>query len=137
MSMSGVGRVSKDTGELLKGRIQREAQQRAAARLDLEHLRHYTLGDRALQAEVLELFRVQARVQLDLISIASLPGDFNLAVHTLKGAALVIGAKAIVATTKELETLRFSNDAAKRRQLIYRLAEEIALVEAEIAEIVA
>jgi HPt (histidine-containing phosphotransfer) domain-containing protein len=136
--MSGVGPLNKKTSELSQGRISyREARSRGASRLDLEHLWRYTLEDKALQAEVLELFRVQARVQLDLISIATLPGDFNLAVHTLKGAALVIGAKAIVAATKELETLPFSTDAARRRRLIQRLAEEIALVEAEIAEIVA
>lgn len=136
--MSGVRSLNKKTSELSQGRItHREARSGGASRLDLEHLWRYTLEDKALQTEVLELFRVQARVQLDLISIATLPGDFNLAVHTLKGAALVIGAKAIVGTTKELETLRFSTDAAKRRRLIQRLAEEIALVEAEIAEIVA
>lgn len=136
--MSGVGPLNKKTSELSQGRITHgEARSGGASRLDLEHLWRYTLEDKALQAEVLELFRVQARVQLDLISIATLPGDFNLAVHTLKGAALVIGAKAIVAATKELETLPFSTDAARRRRLIQRLAEEISLVEAEIAEIVA
>jgi HPt (histidine-containing phosphotransfer) domain-containing protein len=112
-----------------------EAEQRL--RLDVDHLRRYTLDDKVLEAELLGLFRVQARVQLDLISIASLPADYQLAVHTLKGAALVIGAKAIVACTRELEALGFPANATRRRQLISRLADEISATDAEIAKITA
>jgi HPt (histidine-containing phosphotransfer) domain-containing protein len=130
--------MNKKFGDLPKGRVGPiGARRQGASAIDLEHLRQYTLGDVALQSELLELFRVQARVQLDLISIAALPEDFNLAVHTLKGAALVIGARGIVATARELETQPFPHEAAKRRQLTRLLAEQIAAIEAEIAEILA
>jgi HPt (histidine-containing phosphotransfer) domain-containing protein len=125
--------VNSKASDLNKGKM--EAGQRFL--LDVDHLRRYTLDDKVLEAELLGLFRVQARVQLDLISIASLPADYQFAVHTLKGAALVIGAKAIVASTRELEALGFPANAARRRQLINRLADEISATDAEIVKITA
>jgi HPt (histidine-containing phosphotransfer) domain-containing protein len=104
-----------------------------ASWLDLEHLRRYTLDDKSLELELLALFRVHARVQLDLLSIATLPTDFRHAAHTLKGAALGIGANAIAATTRQLEKLGFQGESGLRRQLMQRLAEEIDATEAEIA----
>jgi HPt (histidine-containing phosphotransfer) domain-containing protein len=104
-----------------------------ASWLDLEHLRRYTLDDKSLESELLALFRVHARVQLDLLSIATLPADFSHAAHTLKGAALGIGANAIAATTRQLEKLGFPGEPGLRRQLMQRLAEEIDATEAEIA----
>lgn len=106
-----------------------------AAWLDLEHLRRYTLDDKTLQSELLALFRVHARVQLDLLFIATLPTDFRHAVHTLKGAALGIGANAIAATTRQLESVGFSGEPHLRRHLMQRLAEEIEATDAEIARI--
>ena len=104
--------------------------------LDLEHLRHLTLGDPELERELLGLFRVQARVQFKLIAIARRSADFQLAVHTLKGAALAVGALAIAAAARELETLGFEGDAAGRRDAERTLSEQIAATEAEIAEII-
>jgi HPt (histidine-containing phosphotransfer) domain-containing protein len=103
--------------------------------LDLEHLRRYTLDDTTLQSELLALFRVHARVQLDLLFIATLPTDFRHAVHALKGAALGIGANAIAATSRQLESVGFSGEPRLRRQLMQRLAEEIEASDAEIARI--
>jgi hypothetical protein len=100
---------------------------------DTSHLGRYTLGDMALEKELLGLFRVQARLQLDLISSATCAGDFGISVHALKGAALALGAWSIARTTSELEEIDFAADPLKRRQLVERLRSEIDAAEAAIA----
>jgi hypothetical protein len=100
---------------------------------DTSHLGRYTLGDMALEKELLGLFRVQARLQLDLISAAACAGDFSASVHALKGAALALGAWSIARTTSELEEIDFAADPLKRHQLVERLRSEIDAAEAAIA----
>ncbi len=60
--------------------------------VDLVHLARQTLGDRALEREVLGLFQVQARAifaQLETVSETNLRHDLA---HTLKGSARAVGA---------------------------------------------
>jgi HPt (histidine-containing phosphotransfer) domain-containing protein len=111
-------------------------ERRQACGLDLDHLRRSTGDDRDLEVELLSLFKVQARVQGGLISMAKLPSDYRRAVHTLKGAALAIGATAIVKTAAELEAITLAGHPEIRRKLIAKLAEEIAAVEAEIERLI-
>jgi HPt (histidine-containing phosphotransfer) domain-containing protein len=103
--------------------------------IDLGQLRRHTQDDRALESELLGLFRVQARLQLNVISIARKPADYRLAIHSLKGAALAIGAKPIAATAAELEAIGLTGDAAMRRRLMKTLADQVTATLAEIAEI--
>jgi HPt (histidine-containing phosphotransfer) domain-containing protein len=103
--------------------------------IDLGQLRRQTQDDRALESELLELFRIQARLQLNVISIARKPADYRLAVHSLKGAALAIGAKPIAATATELEAVGFTGDSTMRRRLMKTLADQVKATLAEIAEI--
>jgi HPt (histidine-containing phosphotransfer) domain-containing protein len=109
---------------------------RQGSRLDLEHLRRYTADDRMLEVELLSLFKVQARLQSQLIAMAKLPSDYRRALHTLKGAALAIGANAVATTAAELESMALGTQSDARRRLIDRLTEEIAAVEAEIAALI-
>lgn len=109
---------------------------RQDACLDREHLRRYTGDDRTLEVELLSLFKVQARLQAHLISMAKLPSDYQRALHTLKGAALAIGANALAGTAAELESMKLGGHQAARRKLIDRLASEIAAVEAEIEALI-
>jgi HPt (histidine-containing phosphotransfer) domain-containing protein len=55
---------------------------------DRAHFDHMTAGDRALQAEVLELFRTQIEQWTRQIAVG---GNWREAVHTLKGSARGIG----------------------------------------------
>lgn len=104
--------------------------------LDREHLRRCTGDDRTLEVELLSLFKVQARLQAHLLSMAKLPSDYQRALHTLKGAALAIGANAVAGTAAELESMKLGGHQAARRKLIDRLAAEIAAVEAEIEALI-
>jgi HPt (histidine-containing phosphotransfer) domain-containing protein len=116
---------------------QRPAPLRRGGRLDLHHLRQSAGEDTLLAAELLNLFRVQAKVQLNLISLASLESDYRMALHTLKGAALAIGAKMIVEVIAQLDALPIADGSLRRQELISKLAEEIAATEAEIASLTA
>jgi hypothetical protein len=113
------------------------ASHKGAARLDLHDLQRSAGEDRHLAAELLNLFRVQAKVQLDLIRLAKLESDYRMALHTLKGAALAIGARSIVEVIAELDALPMAGQTAPRQKLVTRLAEEIAATEAEIARLTA
>jgi HPt (histidine-containing phosphotransfer) domain-containing protein len=60
--------------------------------LDLDHLSEQTLGNRALEREVLGLFLVHADRQIELIRVAANAGERREAAHALLGAARAIGA---------------------------------------------
>jgi HPt (histidine-containing phosphotransfer) domain-containing protein len=100
---------------------------------DIDHLRRYTLGDIALENELLGLFRAQARLQLDLIAAAACTEDFRASVHALKGAALAMGATEIAETTAKLETIDFEAAPAERQLLVKQLGMQVAAAEAAIA----
>jgi HPt (histidine-containing phosphotransfer) domain-containing protein len=100
---------------------------------DIDHLRRYTLGDIALENELLGLFRAQARLQLDLIAAAACAEDFSAQVHALKGAALAMGATEIAATTAKLETIDFETAPGERQRLVKQLGMQVAAAEAAIA----
>jgi len=70
--------------------------------VDLAHLASQTLGDRALEQEVLKLFVHQALTTRDQIVAADRTERLRLA-HTLKGSARGIGAFAIADCVAEIE----------------------------------
>jgi HPt (histidine-containing phosphotransfer) domain-containing protein len=71
--------------------------------IDIVHLRRMTLGDAALEREVLTLFSAQASRQAQ--ALAAMPTDAPALVHTLKGSARAIGAFAVADAAAHLETL--------------------------------
>jgi HPt (histidine-containing phosphotransfer) domain-containing protein len=101
--------------------------------VDLAHLDQYTLGDLSLQAELLQLFRMQLKNQTEeLVSC----GDATLwrsAVHTLKGAARSVGAGPVADVAEAMEMVEFS-DAAARAAVLSRLIATRAAFEAQIEE---
>jgi HPt (histidine-containing phosphotransfer) domain-containing protein len=58
--------------------------------LDRDHLRRMSLGDLALEREVLTMFLAQAGRLVD--TLATEPADAGALAHTLKGSARAIGA---------------------------------------------
>ena len=60
--------------------------------VDLKHLRRYTMGDAALEKEVLELFLGQLPQTIKALSEAATDRDWRIAAHTLKGSGRVVGA---------------------------------------------
>lgn len=69
--------------------------------LDREHLARMTLGDAALEQEVLAMFAEQA-VRL-VATMAAIPADAGSLAHKLKGSARGIGAFAVAEAAADLE----------------------------------
>lgn len=69
--------------------------------LDLDHLARMTLGEAALEREVLILFVAQARQLLDLMKRDA--AQASGAAHKLKGAARGIGAFAVAEAAEAVE----------------------------------
>ncbi|WP_252193143.1 Hpt domain-containing protein [Rhizobium sp. CSW-27] len=71
--------------------------------IDLDHLAVQTMGDKALEAEVLALFTRQARAALN--EIGDRPAEAVVAAaHRLRSAANAVGAFAVVKATEALES---------------------------------
>jgi HPt (histidine-containing phosphotransfer) domain-containing protein len=71
--------------------------------IDFAHLRRMTLGDAALEREVLGMFSAQATRLVK--SLATRPADAAALAHTLKGSARAVGAFAVGDAAAHLETL--------------------------------
>ena len=97
--------------------------------VDLVHLSRYTLGERALEREVLELFCVQSMVYLERLRQARSDQDWKDAAHSLKGSATAIGAWRAADAAQRAEALSGETLIEARD---YRLREiETSLREAE------
>lgn len=88
--------------------------------VDLVHLSRQTMGDRALEAEVLAMFLHQALMARESIAHADLNERRSLA-HALKGAALGIGAFAVAECASDIE--KHPEDAALPKKLARRVEE--------------
>jgi HPt (histidine-containing phosphotransfer) domain-containing protein len=73
--------------------------------VDLEHLSRYTLGDRALEQEVLQLFAAELPVMLERLRSANTDRAWREAAHTIKGSARAVGAWKIAGLAEEAERL--------------------------------
>ncbi len=71
--------------------------------IDFEHLSRMTLGDPALECEVLTMFVAQSARLLD--KLAGQPADAGSIAHTLKGSARAIGAFAVAEAASRLEAV--------------------------------
>lgn len=70
--------------------------------IDIQHLSRMTLGQAALESEVLALFAAQSH---DLVNrLAAGPADGAALAHTLKGSAAAIGAFRVADAALDLET---------------------------------
>lgn len=73
--------------------------------IDLVHLARQTLGDRALEREVLDLFVLQARSVLDQLALARDQRQRMELAHTLKGSARSVGAWRVAGAAEICEGL--------------------------------
>jgi len=73
--------------------------------VDLVHLSRYTLGERALEREVLQLFCTQSTIYLERLREASSDRDWKDAAHSLKGSAYAIGAWRAAEAAERAEAL--------------------------------
>ena len=81
--------------------------------VDLIHLRRYTMGDKQLEAEVLDLFAGELPKTVAALKRAATEEAWKMAAHTLKGSARAVGAwrLARAATVAERNAEAVSGDA--------------------------
>jgi HPt (histidine-containing phosphotransfer) domain-containing protein len=82
-----------------------EGSKQSSRPVDLVHLSRYTLGERALEREVLELFRAQSVVYLERLRRARSDQEWKDAAHSLKGSASAIGAWRAAEAAQHAETM--------------------------------
>lgn len=76
-----------------------------ASPIDREHLAKYTLGDKAVEEEVLQLFASQALQQFEKLKSADTEKSWREAAHTIKGSARGVGAWKVAEQAEALEKL--------------------------------
>ena len=104
--------------------------------IDHDHLARYTLGDRALEREVLKLFVDQIPRTLEELDTAENDADRVRAAHTLKGSAWAVGAARLadVAARLEREAREGRSIAGLREELDHACREvDSAIVDATAA----
>jgi HPt (histidine-containing phosphotransfer) domain-containing protein len=106
----------------------------ACAPVDRTHLGRYTLGDPALEREVLGLFLAQIPLTIESLQFAATDRDWMAAAHTLKGSGRAVGAWTIADLGKQAESLGGIADGLARRSLIARIEEAASEVESYFAE---
>lgn len=91
--------------------------------IDVQHLGRMTLGEAALEAEVLGLFSAQSA---DLVGrLKTIPTDAAALAHTLKGSARAIGAFRVAEAALGVEAaMKSDGDVAGAITLLQRAVEE-------------
>jgi HPt (histidine-containing phosphotransfer) domain-containing protein len=92
-------------------------QARAPEPIDHEHLARYTMGDRALELEVLELFSGQAGRCVEAMASAQTQKCWRDAAHGLKGSASAVGAWNVANLAYSAEMLDSANVAQRAATL--------------------
>jgi HPt (histidine-containing phosphotransfer) domain-containing protein len=82
-----------------------EGRKASSRPVDLVHLSRYTLGERDLEREVLELFCSQSFRYLDQLRQSPSDQDWKDLIHTLKGSARAIGAWRVAEAAERAEPL--------------------------------
>lgn len=99
----------------------------ATAIIDLAFLRRFTLDNRELEREVLQLFAGQAPSYVAGLRTAATDKDWREAAHSLKGSARAVGAWHVARAAEALEAQGRATDLAERQR-------SLAPVEAALAQ---
>lgn len=102
--------------------------------LDAAHLARQTLGDRELERELLALFEAQCRRLVPVIAGVVQGIARPDAAHTLRGAALAIGAGRVAALCEDVERL-FAADGKGDGRALGPLAEDLAAAVRDVTEL--
>jgi HPt (histidine-containing phosphotransfer) domain-containing protein len=93
---------------------------------DIFHLRRFTLGDRRLELEILNLFIEQTPRTIAALERASTDRDWANAAHTLKGSARAVGAWRLAKIAEGAEHLAAISDREARDRVLANLQQAAA-----------
>lgn len=99
----------------------RSAEKPADDAVDLAHLRRYTMGDLALEKEVLRLFLHQLPMTIKALSDAVNDREWMVAAHTLKGSSRAVGAWRVASLAEQAERQLAEQSPAQRRDAVARI----------------
>lgn len=100
--------------------------------IDRKHLARYTLGDVALELEVLSLFAQSLPQMTSALAEAADATAWRNAAHSLKGSARAIGAWSLADAAARAETVQ-NTDASGRKEVIAAVRHAARHVEDAIA----
>jgi HPt (histidine-containing phosphotransfer) domain-containing protein len=98
--------------------------------VDFAHLESYAGHDDALVDEVLDIFREQAEIWVQLLDPDAPAGAWKDAAHSLKGSALGVGAFALA---KACETAELGAENAPREQMLDAIRDAMDAALSDIA----
>jgi hypothetical protein len=93
--------------------------------VDLTHLARYTMGNSAIEQEVLDLFRRQTRLYFGKLSEAATPEAWHDAARVLMASAQSIGAWQLLRAAEMAERLSFASPLPVRLEMLRSLRSEI------------
>ena len=102
-------------------RLEGEEGAHGEAPLDIFHLRRFTLGDRRLELEILNLFIDQAPLTIQALQNAGNDHDWLNAAHALKGSARAVGAWRLANLAERAERLGTISDAGACASMLVEL----------------
>jgi HPt (histidine-containing phosphotransfer) domain-containing protein len=105
-----------------------------AGPIDLAHLSRMTLGERALEREVLHLFDRQAEMLLARMRDA-VPSAAAAYAHTLKGSARGIGAWEVARSACDVEMAAQGRDREAQAQALAQLTAAVGAARRAIADL--
>ena len=108
---------------------------RTSRPLDLVHLARQTMGDRALECEVLRMFERQVNLYFERVRATTDAQEMAMGLHTLKGASLGVGAMALAELVRGAGT-EFRRDGRVDAETLDDMAMAVAEVSAYILSIV-
>jgi HPt (histidine-containing phosphotransfer) domain-containing protein len=122
-----------DNGDVLLSEVvpTSDPERVSAYAIDHDHLRRYTMGDKQLEREVLDLFAGELPKTLRSLRSAHTDLEWKIAAHTLKGSARAVGAWRIATAAVMAE---------KNPVVVYdpiRKAEAVAACEVTVTDAIA
>jgi len=109
----------------MKAALPVDAELKKERPVDLVHLSRFTMGERALEREVLSLFRKQSVIYLEKLKSAADLKEWREAAHTLKGSARGIGAWSVADAAETAEQSNFSAKASRKDNVISELTHSV------------
>lgn len=94
--------------------------------IDRKYLARFTLGNRALEREVLELFAGQMPRYVEQLHAAASAKEWVLAAHTIKGSALAVGARRLANLAQMAERLDVEDNPANSQTMRRDAADAVA-----------
>ena len=105
--------------------------------INRSYLARFTLGNAALEREVLELFAAQMPLYVEQLRAATGNKEWKLAAHTIKGSAMAVGAQRLASLATSAESLVVDHDPSRYERARQAAAEDVAVAAQEACDHIA